>query len=213
MVRKGWELFFLGLSFVSLVWGGDVSPKKVIRNFEKKLNSAKTVRVDFQETYIWKLTGEEQSLRGELLLEGENRFRVTTEDQIIVSDGETLWTYSKPSHRVLIDRLTTSDDALLPRRILFRYTEDYHVRLGGEEEISGNPCYVLIFTAETGDVIIPQVKVWIDKREWVPRKVEQTDLSENRTVYLLYDIQVDFPLDKEIFHFTIPDGAEIIDMK
>ena len=75
MVRKGGELFFLGLLFVSFVWGRDVSSEKVIRNFEKKLNSAKTVRVDFQETYIWRLTGEEQSLRGELLLEGENRFR------------------------------------------------------------------------------------------------------------------------------------------
>jgi len=213
MVRRKWRVFFWGLLFVSLVWGRDVSPKKVIRNFEKKLNSAKTVRVDFQETYIWELTGEEQSLRGELLLEGENRFRVTTEDQVIVSDGETLWTYSKPSHRVLVDRLATSDDALLPRRVLFRYTQDYHVRMGGEEEILGRPCYVLIFTAETGDVFVPQVRVWIDKKEWIPRKVEQTDLNENRTIYLLYEVRLNVPLDEKIFRFTIPDGAEVIDMR
>ena len=213
MVRKGLRLFVVGGLFSSSLFGNDISPKKIIQNVEKRLTSAKTIGVDFQETYVWKLTGEEQSLRGVLLLEGETRFRVTTEDQVIVSDGETLWTYSKPSHRVLVDKLVTSDDTLLPRQILFRYTKDYGVRIMGEEAVSGKPCYVLVFTAETGDVFIPRVHVWIDKEEWVPRKVEQTDLNENRTIYLIHDVHLGVPLDEKIFQFTIPEGAEVIDMK
>lgn len=210
---RGWKLFIVGWLLSSFLWGGEILPEKVIRNVEEKLASAKTVRVIFEETYIWKLTGEEHALEGELLLEGENRFRIMTEDQIIVSDGETLWTYSKPSHRVIIDKLASSENTLLPRQILFRYRKDYEVRIVGEEGVFEDFCYVLELTAETGDVFIPKVKVWIDKREWIPRKVEQTDLNGNRTVYLLNEVQLGVLLDEKTFQFNIPENAEVIDLK
>ena len=134
---------------VSFLWGKDISPKKVIENVEQVLTSSETVKVDFEETYVWVLTGEEQSIRGELLLAGKDRFRVTTEDQIIVSDGNVLWTYNRPSHRVLIDKLASSENAILPRQILFQYTRDYESRVIGENECDGKPCYELLFSSET----------------------------------------------------------------
>ena len=213
MARRGWSLFIMGWLFSPFLVGGQVSPKKIIQNVEKKLTSAKTAKVDFEETYIWELTGEEQSLKGELLLEGKDRFRVTTEDQVIVSDGKTLWTYSKPSHRVLIDRLANSDNALLPRQILFQYTRDYQARVSGEEIVLGKPCHVLTFTSETGDVFITQIKIWVEKIEWIPLKVEQTDLNENQRIFLLHDVQIGVVVDEKNFQFTIPDGAEVIDMR
>lgn len=213
MRRCGWFLFMMGWLIPAAGWGEDVSPKEIIRNVERKLTSAKTVKADFEETYFWKLTGEEQAIKGVLLLEGKDRFRVTTEDQVIVSDGETLWTYSKPSHRVLIDRLEKSDNTILPRQLLFQHTKDYQARVSGEESVAGKACHVLVFTAETGDVFITRIKVWVDKKEWIPWKVEQVDLNENRTVYLLSDVQVGIPLDGKLFRFQIPEGAEVIDMK
>lgn len=190
-----------------------ISPKKVIENVENALTSSGTVRLDFQETYIWKLTGEEQSLQGELLLTDKDRFRVTTEDQIIVSDGRVLWTYSKPSHRVLIDNLSSSENAILPRQILFQYTQDYQSRVVGESLCNGKTCLELLFTSDTGDTFIPRIRVWVDSKAWIPVRVEQTDLNENQTVYLLENVQIDTPIDEEMFRFTIPDDAEVIDMR
>jgi len=207
------KLFIMWVLFPVFVFGADISSQKVIHNVEEKLTSAKTAKVKFEEIYIWKLTGEKQSLKGELFLKGKDQFRIITEDQIIVSDGEILWTYSKPSNRVLIDKLSNSKDTLLPRQILFQYTRDYTARMGGEEKISEKPCYLLIFEAATGDVFIPRVKVWVDKKEWIPRKVEQTDLNENRTIYLLSEIEIGLPLNKDMFKFVVPKGAEVIDLR
>ena len=204
-----WPLFL----FSSLIFGGDISPKEVIKNVEKALLSAKTVRVAFEERYIWKLTGEEHSLEGDLLLEGEDKFRVITEDQIIVSDGKLLWTYNKPSHRVLIDKMGNSDNTILPRQILFHYQKDYQARLIGEEDMLGKSCYLLLFTADAGDVLITQIRVWVDKEEWMPRKIEQTDLNENQTIYLLKKIEVGIPFDKGLFKLEIPAGADVVDMR
>ena len=212
MIIKNWRLWIL-LAFPIFVLGKQISPDRVIKNVENTLISAKTVRVAFEETYLWELAGEEQSLKGELLLEGEDRFRITTEDQVIVSDGETLWTYSKPSHRVLIDRLTHSDNTILPRQILFQHTRDYRSRIVGEDEMLGKPCYVLEFTAETGDVFMTRIKVWVDKEVWVPRKIVQTDLNENRTIFLLQEIEIGVLLKKGTFQFPIPEGADVVDMR
>ena len=193
--------------------GAEISPRRVIENVEKALTSEKTVRLDFEETYVWKLTGEEQSLRGELLLSGKDRFRVTTEDQIIVSDGNALWTYSKPSHRVLVDRLANSENAILPRQILFQYTRDYQSRVVGEGVYHEKPCYELLFTSETGDVFFPEIRVWIDSRDWMPIRVEQADLNDNRTVYTLENMQVGIAVEEDAFRFSVPEGAEVIDMR
>jgi outer membrane lipoprotein-sorting protein len=211
MSRRGKKICFL-ICLPFLTAATDIAPEKVIKNVEEALRKAKTLKIVFEEMYLWELTGEEQSLKGELLLEGEDRFRVTTEDQIIVSDGDTLWTYSKPSHRVLIDRLTNSDNTILPRQILLQYTREYRSRLAGEEEILGKSCHLLDFTAETGDVFFTRVKVWVDKARWLPRKIEQIDLNENRTIYLIHEIQTGVPLEEGMFRFSIPDGAEVINM-
>ena len=212
MMCGAWMIGF-GIWLVTLSWAKDISPDKVIKNVEKTLTDAKTVRIIFEQMYHWNLTGEQNTLKGELLLEGEDRFRVTTEDQVIVSDGETLWTYSKTSERVIIDRLDNSDNTLLPRQILFQYRRDYRSRIEGEENVLDRPCYRLVFTSETGDVFFTQIKAWVDKREWIPRKIEQIDLNENRTVYLLREVQIGMPLEEETFRFTIPDGVEVIRME
>ena len=192
---------------------GQISPKRIVRNVEKKLTSAKTLKIAFEEKFIWTLTGEQQSIAGDLLLEKDDRFRVTTEDQVIVSNGKTLWTYSEPSDRVLIDVCDPKEESLYPRRILFRYTKDYDVRLRGEEIILEKDCYILDFESSTGEDYFPQVVVWVDKKEWIPRKVEQIDLDDNRTIYLLKQMIFDEELPKDTFKFVIPKGAEVIDMR
>ena len=207
------EKFIIFVLFPACVFGADISPKKIIHNVEAKLASAETAKAKFEETYIWKLTGEKQSLKGELFLKGEDQFRIITEDQIIVSDGKSLWTYSKPSNRVLIDKLSNSKDALLPRQILFQYTRDYTAQISGEEKIFGEPCYLLIFEASTGDIFIPKIKVWVDKKAWLPRKVEQIDLNGNKTIYLLRKIEVGVALNKDLFRFAVPKGTEVIDLR
>ena len=211
-MRVRWQLLCC-LGWAPLVFGGDISPKQVIDNVEKTLIEAKTVKLTFEQTYVWEFAGEEKSISGELVLEGEDRFRVVTEDQVIVSDGETLWTHNKPSNQVLIDRLTNSDNTLLPRQILFQYKRDYRSRVEGEEDIFGKRCYILLFTAETGDTFISQIRAWVDKSQWIPRKIEQVDLGENHTTYLLQNIEIGIPLGNDFFDFIVPDGVDVIDMR
>jgi outer membrane lipoprotein-sorting protein len=204
-------MLFLMIPF--LIYGGDPAPRDVIRHVEKTLTSSRTVKVVFKETYIWTLTGEKQSLRGELLIMGEDRFFVNTEDQIIVSDGELLWTYSIPSERVLIDHLGVTDETLLPRQILFHFQEDYDIRLTGSETINEHDCWILHFTSQTGADYITEVKVWVDQKKWIPWKIEQTGMDENKTIFTLHEVQLGIEIPENRFQFTVPEGVDVIDMR
>ena len=208
-----WHIVMCTIFIAGNLRGDEPSPKKIIDQVEERLISGKNIKVEFEEMFIWKLAGEDQKIEGELFLQGESKFCIITADQKIVSDGVNLYTYNKSANRVLIDRLGQSEDALLPRQILFQYTKNHRTRVIGKETISGNPCYILEFTHETGEVYFPTVRVWVDEKVWLPRKVEQVDLYGNRTIYFLKNIEMGIELEEKQFHFVIPDSAEVIDMR
>jgi chaperone LolA len=195
------------------VMAAEISSQEIIQKVEQKLNEQKTVKAHFEETYLWKLTGEKQSITGEFVLKGENRFRITTEDQVIVSDGETLWTYNKPTRRVLIDKLEKADNDWLPQKLFMKAQKEYRHRMAGEEAVQGQNCYLVEFSAEKEDMYITKMKVWVGKESWIPVKIEQTDISKNRTVYLLSEIQTGEPIEDSIFQFRAPESAEVIDLR
>ncbi|HHS12457.1 MAG TPA: outer membrane lipoprotein carrier protein LolA [bacterium] len=188
------------------------SARVILRNVENALTSATTMEVHFSEIFFWEMTGESHTLQGHLKIKGESRFRIETDDQVLVSDGRTLWTYSRPNHRVLIDEIDPKDNSLLPRQILFRYTKDYRAVREADEAVGEVMCHRLVLTSAEAS-LIPQVRVWIDPKTWLPKRVEQTDLDGNRTLFDLRDLRVNEAFDDSLFLFEIPEGADVIDMR
>jgi outer membrane lipoprotein-sorting protein len=193
--------------------GADPTSQDVIRNVERMLDEKKTVKAKFEELYVWKLTGERQSLRGEFLLSGTAKFRIATDDQVIVSDGATLWTYSKPANRVLVDKVEGAESDWLPQKLFLQTQKAYRHRLAGRETVEGKPCLVVEFHSPDGDVFITGMKVWVEEGAWIPRKIEQTDIGKNKTVYTLIDVQTGVLIEDSAFKPVQPDGAEIIDLR
>ena len=193
--------------------GAAIGSQEIIRNVEQKLTEKQTVTARFEELYVWKLTGEKQTIKGEFDLKGESRFRITTEDQLIVSDGKTLWTYSKPAGRVLVDRIENAENDWLPQKLFLKTRKEFRHRLSGEETLQGRKCYVIDFDAEKEDSYITKMKVWVDAESWLPGKIEQIDISRNKTVYTLSDIKTGMELEDSLFEFKPPENAEIIDLR
>jgi chaperone LolA len=209
--KAGWIALFFGMCLP--VMGAEISSQEIIQKVEQKLSEQKTIKAHFEELYLWKLTGEKQSITGEFVLKGENQFRITTEDQVIVSDGKTLWTYNKPSRRVLVDKLEKSDNEWLPQKLFMKTQKEYRHRMAGEESIQGKNCYLVEFSAEKEDRYITKMKVWVEKETWIPVKIEQTDISKNRTIYSLSQIQTGQPVEDSVFQFKPPEDSEIIDLQ
>jgi chaperone LolA len=213
MRNKPVRLYALSCLICIPAFGAGIQSQEIIRNVEQKLSEKQTVTARFEELYVWKLTGEKQSIKGEFNLKGENRFRITTEDQLIVSDGKTLWTYSKPAGRVLIDKVENAENDWLPQKLFLKTRKEFRHRLSGEETLQARKCYVIEFDAENEDSYITKMKVWVDEETWLPGKIEQTDISKNKTVYTLSEIKAGLELEDSLFEFKPPEGTEIIDLR
>lgn len=210
-MKLKWWSFFVFLGWVSS-YSGVPSSDEILDRVAEKLKSMGSLRAKFEETYFWKLTGEKQSIQGSFLLKGENLFRIQIPDQEIVSDGKKLWTYQKPTHRVVVDQLESSENTWLPQKLFLQTRKEYRHRVVGEETIRGKKCYVVEFVGDREDLYITRMKVWIDQETWIPQKIEQTDVNKNRIVYVLSEIELGVPVDDGAFQFRIPEGAEIIDL-
>ena len=199
--------FFL---IVTGLFAGEITPNQVLQNVEKTLNSDKIFNIQFKQTYYWKLTGETHSIQGTLLLD-KDRFRMTTEDQVIVSNGQTLWTYNAPANRVLVDQLANTNELLLPRRILSHYSKGYQTYIKGEETLGNKTCIHLELIAEK-DSQFPKVDIWVEPETWMLQKIIQEDLNQNQTVFEALRLEVETSADPKGFEFKTPQGAEVIHM-
>lgn len=186
---------------------------EVVKKVRERYEQIKSLRVEFVQTIYWSLADEEQQVRGTLYLSGQDRYRVETDNQIIVTDGKTVWTYSKDRKQVVISLLGKSEDNPLPRDLLLQYTRNYRYTLRGEAEIDGKPCYEIEFTPRDEDAFVVRTRVWIDKNSWLALKIEQEDINENITRYELRAFQLNPPLDSKLFSFTITDEMEVVDMR
>lgn len=201
--------FFL---FVSVAFTQEKAEDIVakIRQAYEKLESLKG---DFEQQYTWSLAGETQTLNGTLYLKKGDRYRVETPNQLIVTDGKTVWTYALDKKQVLVDRLEKSKDNPLPRDLMLKYTRDFKPRLLRSEKIGAVDCYVITLTPRDENAFVQAVTAWIDKTTWLALRIEQTDLNDNKTVYLFKNPQRNVPLADGLFSLKIPEDAEVVDMR
>jgi chaperone LolA len=183
--------------------------KKVRENYEK----LQSMQADFVQNYTWSLAGETQTLEGKIFLKKDDRYRVETKTQTIVTDGATVWTYSPEKQQVIIDHLSKTADDPLPRELIVKYTRDFKAKLLGTDKSGKNDLYRIQFTPRDEDSFVREVTAWIDKDTYLAQKIEQHDINDNVTVYELKNIQRDAALADQLFTFKIPDGAEVVDLR
>ncbi len=191
----------------------DENPKAIIKNVKKQYEQLQSLQADFQQTYVWELAEETQTLHGTLQLMTGNRYRIETETQIVVTDGEVVWTYSKERNQVIIDWLKTSEENPLPKDLLFKYSEEYEPHLVGEQTLNGRKTYVLNLVPKEEEPFIKSMKIWVDAASWLTVKIQQTDLNDNVNTYVVKNIKQNVKLDPTLFTFTIPPDAEVVDLR
>ncbi len=212
MKRKMFLSVFFLFGSTALIFAQEKAEDIVakIRQTYEKLESLKG---EFEQQYTWSLAGETQTLNGTLYLKKGDRYRVETPNQMIITDGKIVWTYSLDKKQVLIDRLEKSKENPLPRDLILKYTRDFKAKLLRSEKIGAVDCYVLALTPRDEDAYVQSVTAWIDKTSYLAPRIEQIDINENKTVYLLKNTQRNAPLADALFSFKIPDDAEVVDMR
>jgi len=196
-------------------WGSSfaISPKDIIKKVKEKYAGLTSLQAEFEQTFVWELAGESQTINGVIYLTQGNSYRVETDNQAVITDGKTVWTYSKESSHVIIDLLNKADENQLPKDLLFQYSEDYKPSIISEKKVDGVKIYVLDLQPKDKDSFITSMKIWVDSKTWFTTKIEQIDINNNINTYSVKNIRDDIELAEDLFKFEIPENTEIVDLR
>lgn len=184
--------------------------QEIIRKVQSTYENINDAKAVFTQT-LKSSGGKASSSSGTIYIKKTNKYRIEAGGQIIITDGQTSWSYSPKKKQVIIDNYKDDSNTFSPNKFLFNYPENFYSDLDGEENVGGFECYVIKLTPRSGGSV-KSAKIWIDKTDYLIRKINIVT-SESSSTYSLKNISLDAGVNSSKFSFTPPDGVEVIDLR
>jgi chaperone LolA len=185
----------------------------VLEKARKKYDSLADAELHFTQTVKFPVSHLEQRITGQLLMKKTNHYRMETDEMVVVTDGETVWSYSRANNQVLIDRFKVDERMFSPERILTAAPADYSATLIGKEKIGSQPTVVIKLIPSADQGFIKALKLWIGENDFLTRKVEMVDANGKETTYMVSDLRTNIGLSDTLFSYTAPANSEVVDLR
>lgn len=136
------------------------------------------------------------------------------EGDVIVGDGTYFWVYYPSIDPGQVMRAPASQAGTGGVDLRAQFVGDpvqrFDYTLEGEESVAGRPAHVLVLTpkAKAG---YERLKVWIDTSDSFVRRFEITEHNGTTRRFDLADLQINPTLADDLFRFTPPAGARIVE--
>ena len=205
----------LGLALVTalvLARAGD-SAEDILDRVHKKYDRMEDAEVRFSQKVKFAQARIEQEVAGSLQFKKANHYRVEFEGQLVVTDGETVWSYSQENNQVLIDRFKLDERSLSPERILTAAPEDFSATLIGREKTAHGDAIILKLIPRDASALIKSMKLWVYESDWLIHRVEIQDQHGKETTYLVSSFKTNTGIPDSRFTYQIPAGVDVVDLR
>jgi len=177
-----------------------------------KYRSIKDLSMNFTKTLNSEIFETEKKTKGKMYMKNPDKFRIETKEEIIVTDGKFLWTYSEQNEQVIKSRLDRSKNIFKPNQYLSNFRKEYKTESTGEEKIDKTKCYRLALTPKKKDSFISRMILWIDKKSLLAKKLEYKDSNDNQITLVFDKIKINKGIKDSKFVFKAPEGVEELDL-
>jgi len=189
------------------------TPQEILERVRKKFETVKDAELTFSQRTRFALSKLEQNASGTLSMKKEHKYRIETEEQTIVTDGATVWSYSVPNKQVLIDVFKMNERAMSPERILAGAPGDFTASVVGREKLGRFETVVLKLVPVAEQSLASAIRLWVDTSEALIRKAEVSDVNGKETTYTVGAYKLNTGMSDTRFTFSIPDGVEAVDLR
>jgi chaperone LolA len=186
---------------------------EIINKVQAKYKKTNSVIAKYTQTVKFKLTKMEQSYDGTLSLKKEKKYRIETDQQVILTDGVTSWAYSPKTNQVVIDNYKEDKNTISPEKFLTEYPNDYYSSLVGKAKVNNKDTYEMKLTPKENTSFIKSLKVWVDSDEWFIRQIETIDMNDNTTKYVVKKIETNVEISNDKFQFKPTAETQVIDLR
>ncbi len=203
-------IFILAMFLMS----GAQDVQDIIEEVQETYDEIDNFAASFKKVEKFKLTGSENETTGKIFIKDGTKYRFESEDQVIVTDGKTVWTYNGITKQLIIDRFRENSGAMLPRDMLFKYPKEYLASFLGEEEWGNKTMFVVKLDPKDNiHGFIKNMKLWVEDDEWIVHKIETIDLNGNSSIFEIYNMDTKKKLSEDLFTYAPGDGIEVIDLR
>jgi len=213
-VKSGqWAPALCAVILVCASIGAAETAEEVIENMREKYESIEDAEIRFRQHVRFPMANIEQEVGGLLTMKRGNRYRVEFDGRTIVTDGTTVWSYSRPNNQVLIDAFAMDERSFSPENILVRAPSEFVPTLLGQERYRDVELTVIKLVPRDDQAFLQSMKVWVDPDTWLMEKVELVDANGKETTYVVEEIRINTGMSDEQFRFHIPDGVDVVDLR
>lgn len=190
-------VFFLDSSFAQ------ENAQEVLKNIQNKFSTINDLSAELTQSVNGNL-----NLKGKVYYKKENNLRFEFKNILIVSDGETSWSYNQKDDKVIITDYESEGNKILSmRQIIFDYPQDCDL---STFESEGKTILELI--PKDDAFSFSSIKLFIDGDSLITKALID-DPASGAIQIDLSNYQLNKNLPDSFFQFSPPEGSKVIDLR
>jgi len=192
---------------------GDKKSREVLDRLTAKTEAYATIKVEFNYKMKNIEADIDENTEGTLFVKG-NKYRLLIAGQLVICDGETLWTYIEDAEEVQINAVEDAEETITPSNLLTSYSKDYKSKYIRETFQYGTTVHVIDLTPKEGKSYY-KVQVIIDKAKDQLLEITIFDKNGSTYSYIINSFVPNLELADSQFEFSSDDypDADIVDMR
>lgn len=177
---------------------------KAFTSFEANITSSMTNETE----------GIKEEFKGKITVKGD-KFRLAMDDQEIINNGTTVWTYLPAAKEVNIDNYDPDADEINPSKIYELYKKGFKYLYLEDQTENGVLCEVIDLVPEKKDAQYFKIKMNIGKKDKSIQSWTMFDKGGNKYKYTISKFTPNVAIADAYFTFDPKKypGVEVIDLR
>jgi outer membrane lipoprotein-sorting protein len=213
-MKKG--ISFLVLLLITQVAFSQYDPKalEILEAMSKKYKAYTAFEANITSSLTNETEGIKEEFKGKITVKGE-KFRLVMDDQEIINNGTTVWTYLPAAKEVNIDNYDPSSDEINPSRIYEVYKKGFKYLYLEDATDNGVLCEVVDLVPEKKDAQYFKIRMNISKKDRSIQSWTMFDKSGNKYKYAITKFSPNVAVADNFFTFDPKKypGVDIIDLR
>jgi outer membrane lipoprotein-sorting protein len=159
-------------------------------------------------------TKKTETQAGSITLRGA-QFNLAMNDQTVMSDGKTTWTYLKESNEVQISEAKTSPDAITPTTIFTMYEKGFKSKFLSDKAVAGKAIQLIELIPEDNKKSYFKIQLSIDKAGQYVSEAKIFNKDGNIMTYAIVKLTPNATVtdDQFIFNKAKYPKVEVVDLR
>ncbi len=208
--------FALLLTFVGSLSYSQYDPKalEILEAMSAKYKAITAFEANLTTGLTNESEGVKEEFKGKITVKGD-KFRLLLDDQEIINNGTTVWTYLPSAKEVNIDNFDSSSDEINPSKIFDMYKKGFKYLYIGDKTENGVLSEEVDLVPEKKDAQYFKIKMMISKKDKSIMSWTMFDKSGNRYKYSITKFVPNLKVEDSFFTFDTKKypGVEVIDLR